>query len=234
MVAPATKNRVLSRAGAGAISGHMLRSSRVVVAGAEFIQPCLPSPAREPPSGPDWLHKVKFDGYRAMVRSDGAGVRLFTRRGYDWTERFPAIVSAARGLRAGSFLIDGEAVCCDENGVPVFQMLRQRRNEARVLLYAFDLSQLDGRDLRREPIETRKAALAKLIRGAGPGLQLSECLDGHDGATVFEHACKLGLEGIVSKRRGSRYESGRSPYWVKLKNPDSPTVRREAEEDWGR
>jgi hypothetical protein len=82
-------------------------------------------------------------------------------------------------------------------------------------------------------IEARRAALAKLILRAGPGLQLSEYLDGNDGATVFEHACKLGLEGIVSKRRGSRYVSGRSPDWVKLKNPNNPAVRREAEEDWG-
>jgi ATP-dependent DNA ligase len=212
----------------------VLRSRRAPVAGAGFIEPCLPSPTREPPSGPNWLHEIKHDGYRMMVRRDGAGVWLFTRRGYDWTERFPAIVSAARSIPAKSFLIDGEAVCCDESGVPVFQMLRQRRNEPTVFLYAFDLLHLDCGDLRREPIETRKAALAKLIRGAGPGLQLSEHLDGHDGATVFDHACKLGLEGIVSKRRGSRYESGRSPDWIKLKNPNSQAVRREAEEDWGR
>jgi bifunctional non-homologous end joining protein LigD len=169
-----------------------------------------------------------------MIRRDGTGVRLFTRRGYNWAERFPAIVSAARSIPVQSFLIDGEAVCCDESGVPVFQMLRQRRNEPMVFLYAFDLLQLDGRDLRREAIEVRKAALAKLIRGAGPGLQLSEYLDGHDGAIVFDHACKLGLEGIVSKRRGSRYVSGRSALWLKSKNPNSPAVRREAEEDWRR
>jgi ATP-dependent DNA ligase len=135
----------------------VLRSRRAPVAGAGFIEPCLPSPARQPPSGPDWLHEVKFDGYRTMVRRDGAGVRLFTRRGYDWTERFPAIVSAARSIQATSFLIDGEAVCCDESGVPVFDMLRQRRNGPRVFLYAFDLLQIDGRDLRCEPIEARKA-----------------------------------------------------------------------------
>ena len=207
--------------------------SRVAVAGAGFIEPCLPSPAREPPSGPDWLHEVKFDGYRAMIWRDGEGARLFTRRGYDWTERFPAIVNAARSIPAKSFLIDGEAVCCDESGVPVFQMLRQRRNESTRFLYAFDLLQLDGRDLRREPIEVRRAELAKLIRSAGAGIQLSEHIE-RDAAIVFEHACKLGLEGIVSKRRGSRYVSGRSPDWIKLKNPNSPAVRREAEEDWGR
>ena len=92
-----------------------------------------------------------------MIRRDDAGARLFTRRGYDWTERFPAIVNAARAIPAKSFLIDGEAVCCDESGVPVFQMLPQRRNESTVFLYAFDLLQLDGRDLWREPIEARKA-----------------------------------------------------------------------------
>jgi ATP-dependent DNA ligase len=167
-----------------------------------------------------------------MVRCDGAGVRLFTRRGYDWTERFPAIISAARSIRAKSFLIDGEAVCCDESGLPVFEMLRRRRHDPRVFLYAFDLLQLDGRDLRRESIEVRKSALARLIRRCGPGLHLSEHLDGHHGAIVFQHACKLGLEGIVSKRRGSRYVSGRSPDWIKSKNPNSPAVRRETEEDW--
>ena len=154
----------------------MLRSRRFPVRTTGFVEPCLPSPAREPPGGSDWLHEVKFDGYRAMIRRDGANARLFTRRGYDWTERFPAIVNAARAIPAKSFLIDGEAVCCDESGVPVFQMLRHRVNEPTVFLYAFDLLQLDGRDLRREPIEVRKAALAKLICGVGPGLQLSEHL----------------------------------------------------------
>jgi ATP-dependent DNA ligase len=106
---------------------------------------------------------LTVSGYRAMLRSDGRSVRLFTRRNYDWTERFPAIVGTARALRARSFLIDGEAVCCDETGTPVFAMLRQRRNEARVFLYAFDLLQLDRRDMRREPIEVRKLEMAKLI-----------------------------------------------------------------------
>jgi bifunctional non-homologous end joining protein LigD len=112
-------------------------------------------------------------------------------------------------------------------------MLRHRKNESAVFLYAFDLLQLNGRDLRGEPIELRRAELAKLIRSAGTGIQLSEHIE-QDAAIVFEHACKLGLEGIVSKRRGSRYVSGRSPDWIKLKNPNSPAVRREADEDWGR
>lgn len=202
----------------------MLRS-RIPIAGAGFIEPCLPSLATKPPSGPEWIHEIKHDGYRLMIRRDTAGMRLLTRRGYDWTARFPAITSAASMLRAKSFLIDGEAVCCDDKGIALFDKLRQRRNEWSVFLVAFDLLELNGRDLRREPIEIRKAGLARLLRNAEPGLQLSEHIE-HEAAIVFEHACKLGLEGIVSKRRGSRYQSGRSSLWLKSKNPEAPAVRR--------
>ena len=202
----------------------MLRS-RIPIAGAGFIEPCLPSLATKPPSGSEWIHEIKHDGYRLMIRRDTAGMRLLTRRGYDWPARFPAITSAASMLRAKSFLIDGEAVCCDDKGIAVFDKLRQRRNEWSVFLVAFDLLELNGRDLRREPIEIRKAGLARLLRNAEPGLQLSEQIE-HEAAIVFEHACKLGLEGIVSKRRGSRYQSGRSSLWLKSKNPESPAVRR--------
>ena len=202
----------------------MLRS-RIPIAGAGFIEPCIPSLATKPPSGPEWIHEIKHDGYRLMICRDTAGMRLLTRRGYDWTARFPAIASAASVLRAKSFLIDGEAVCCDDKGIALFDKLRQRRNEWSVFLVAFDLLELNGRDLRREPIEIRKAGLARLLRNAEPGLQLSEQIE-HEAAIVFEHACKLGLEGIVSKRRGSRYQSGRSSLWLKSKNPESPAVRR--------
>jgi bifunctional non-homologous end joining protein LigD len=202
----------------------MLRS-RIPIAGAGFIKPCLPSLATKPPSGSEWLHEIKHDGYRLMIRRDTAGMRLLTRRGYDWTARFPAIASAASVLRAKSFLIDGEAVCCDDKGIAVFDKLRHRRNEWSVFLVAFDLLELNGRDLRREPIEIRKAGLARLLRNSEPGLQLSELIE-HKAAIAFEHACKLGLEGIVSKRRGSRYQSGRSSLWLKSKNPEAPAVRR--------
>jgi bifunctional non-homologous end joining protein LigD len=134
-----------------------------------------------------------------------------------------------------SCLIDGEAVCCDEDGVAVFQKLRMRRDNA-VFLYAFDLLELDGVDLRRNPIEVRKEALANLLHSKGEvGLQLNEHF--HEaGDVIFRHACKLGLEGIiiVSKRLGSRYRSGRSPDWLKMKNPAAPAVKREAEENWGK
>ena len=95
-------------------------------------------------------------------------------------------------------------------------------------------AELNGEDLRREPIERRKAALAKLLRHAKAGLLLNQHIEYDDGEMVFHHACKLGLEGIVSKRLGSPYRSGRSRHWVKSKNPKHPAVKREAEEDWGR
>ena len=110
-------------------------------------------------------------------------------------------------------------------------MAAPARERRRRVPLAFDLLELDGRDLRREPIEDRKAALARLAADAKPGLQLSVHLD-RPGDVVFEHACKLGLEGIVSKRRGSRYESGRSSHWLKTKNPNHPAVTRLLEEDW--
>jgi bifunctional non-homologous end joining protein LigD len=98
----------------------------------------------------------------------------------------------------------------------------------------YDLLELNGADLRREPIEVRKATLASILRKSRPGVRLNEHLEHPEGAVVFQHACKMGLEGIVSKRLGSRYRSGRSPDWLKFKNPAAPAVRREAEEDWGR
>ena len=137
-------------------------------------------------------------------------------------------------LKVRSCLIDGEVVCCDERGLATFQLLRHRRNEPKAFLYAFDLLELNGTDLRREPIEVRKATLASILRKARQGVRLNEHLEHPDGITVFQHACKRGLEGIVSKRLGSRYRSGRSPDWLKFKNPAAPAVKREAEEDWGR
>jgi ATP-dependent DNA ligase len=129
-----------------------------------FIEPCLPSPADRPPSGSGWVHEIKLDGFRMMVRRDPAGVRLLTRNGYDWTGRFPLIVQAAAMLRARSFLIDGEAVACDGDGLPVFDRLRYRRQDGRVFLFAFDLLEFNGQDMRREPLERRKRALAVMLR----------------------------------------------------------------------
>jgi len=124
-------------------------------------------------------------------------------------------------LNVRSCLIDGEVVCCDVQGVTSFQLLRHRRNEPQASLYAFDLLELNGTDLRREPIEVRKATFS-ILRKSRPGVRLNEHLERPEGALVFQHACKMGLEGIVSKRLGSRYRSGRSPDWLKFKNPSAP------------
>jgi bifunctional non-homologous end joining protein LigD len=133
-----------------------------------------------------------------------------------------------------SCIIDGEAVACGDNGVPSFDRIRYRRHDGSVFLYAFDLIELNGDDLRREPLEVRKATLASVLAEAAAGLRLNEHLEHNDGAIVFAHACRMGLEGIVSKRKDSAYRSGRSPDWLKMKNPACAAVKREAEEDWGR
>jgi bifunctional non-homologous end joining protein LigD len=209
------------------------RMRRRLAADTKFIEPCLPSPADKPPSGSNWIHEIKHDGYRLMARRDPVGIRLITRKGNDWTTRFPLVVEAVNHLKVRSCLIDGEAVCCDERGLAIFEKLRERRNEPDAFLYAFDLLELNGADLRREPIEVRKATLASLLRKGRPGVRLNEHLEHPEGHVVFQHACKMGLEGIVSKRLGSRYRSGRSLDWLKFKNPEAPAVRREVEEDWG-
>jgi bifunctional non-homologous end joining protein LigD len=169
-----------------------------------------------------------------MARRDPVGIRLITRRGNDWTQRYPIVVEAVNHLNVRSCLIDGEVVCCDERGVATFQLLRHRRNEPRRFSMPSTCWELNGTDLRREPIEVRKATLASILRTSRHGVRLNEHLEHPDGLAVFQHACKMGLEGIVSKRLGSRYQSGRSPDWLKFKNPEAPAVRPEAEEDWGR
>ena len=139
-------------------------------------------------------------------------------------------------LRLPSCTIDGEAIACDDSGLPSFDLLRDRLQDSRVVLYAFDLIELAGADRRRDALAHRKVDLRRLLAGAGPGVVANEWADDgeFDGPTVFERACSFGLEGIVSKRKDSRYISGRSPYWLKMKNPASEAVRREAEEDWER
>jgi bifunctional non-homologous end joining protein LigD len=195
-----------------------------------FIEPCQPSKVARPPSGPLWVHEIKHDGYRLMVRRDGERVRCFTRNGHDWADRFPSIVEAALDIKATSFLIDGEAVIIGDDGTHDFRALRSRGREA--MLVAFDLLQHDGADLRDLPLIERKQRLARLLgRGKRPAIQYSEHLTG-EGSTVFDHVCRMGLEGIVSKRVDSRYRSGPSRVWVKSKNPASEAVRREREEDW--
>jgi bifunctional non-homologous end joining protein LigD len=196
----------------------------------DFIEPCIPTLASRPPVGPQWLHEIKHDGYRLIARKQGDRVRLFTRRGYDWTDRYPLIAKAVAALKATSVTIDGEAVCCDANGLSVFEELHSRRSDDRALLYAFDLLELDGDDFRPQPLDERKARLEQLLAAARAGIQYNKHVEG-DGQVVFEHACRMGLEGIASKHRDHPYRSGRSKSWLKVKNPAAPGVKRFQTED---
>jgi ATP-dependent DNA ligase len=132
-----------------------------------FIEPCQPTTAVKPPIGKDWIHEIKHDGYRMLARREGARVRLFSRNGNDWSDRFPSVVEAIEVLKVRSCLLDGELVVCDESGLAVFELLRNGRQLKREAhLIAFDLIELDGRDLRAKPLQLRKAELGRIMRGA--------------------------------------------------------------------
>jgi bifunctional non-homologous end joining protein LigD len=150
---------------------------------SNFIEPCLPRRADKPPAGRDWIHEIKHDGFRIMARRDAAGVRLLTRNGHDFAGRFPLAAAAVGALPARTCLIDGEAIVTDHNGFALFDLIRGHRPSEAAVLCAFDLLELDGEDLRREPIETRKSTLKSLLPGLyarlrgyrveAPGLTLS-------------------------------------------------------------
>jgi bifunctional non-homologous end joining protein LigD len=200
---------------------------------AGFIEPCLPTLARSVPVGPRWAYEIKHDGFRFICRRDGDRVRVYSRWGKDWSDKVPAIVDALAALPVKSAMLDGEGVVVDQGGLTDFERLRSalagRDGSWAVFLYAFDLIALDGEDMRPHPWETRRATLTGLLRKAATGLRLSEHLDATDGTTVFQHACRKGLEGIVSKRVDRPYRSGRSSDWVKIKNPDAPAASRVTE-----
>ncbi len=189
-----------------------------------FIEPCLAMPAEKPPGGDQWLHEIKFDGYRLMAAIDGKSARLLTRSGLDWTERFPGIAEAFEDFPATSAIVDGEAMVEDANGVSLFSALQEalseRKAASEAVFFAFDLLYLDGYDLREAALSDRKAALAALL-GANrhPSLRYSDHVVG-SGQSMYEHACRLGLEGIVSKRCDSSYRSGRRGDWTKSKCVD--------------
>jgi bifunctional non-homologous end joining protein LigD len=136
------------------------------------------------PSGSEWLHEIKHDGFRVIARKDGTQARLYSRPGNDLTFRFPLIVETLARLRSRSCIIDGEAVVCDDNDVASFDRVRYRHHDKSIFLYAFDLIELNGDDLRPEPLEGRKATLEMLLARAGPGVQFNEHMEG-DGETVF-------------------------------------------------
>lgn len=179
-----------------------------------FIEPALATSVEKVPSGSRWIHEVKFDGYRAQVHLANEAVSVFTRRGNDWTKRFRKVASDAWHIKAGSAIIDGEVVVPAANGATDFSVLQNelKGSSTRIVLIAFDLLYLNGRDLRKLPLLERKAELKKII--AGTDVQFSESFE-IEGREMFAHACKLGLEGVVSKVRDSTYASGRGNNWVK-------------------
>jgi bifunctional non-homologous end joining protein LigD len=189
-----------------------------------FVAPCLAALSDKAPDSGNWVHEIKFDGYRIQARLDSGKVKLLTRKGLDWTKKFPAIAAAIARLPANSALIDGEIVVEGSDGVSSFSLLQQDLKASRhdrMLLYVFDLMHLNGADLIPLPLISRKDALAKLLRQESPSgpLRMSESLT-EAGTILLRHACKMGLEGIVSKVADAPYRSGRGHDWVKTKCSD--------------
>jgi bifunctional non-homologous end joining protein LigD len=198
---------------------------RKVVAIPDFVAPELCTPVERPPDGEGWGHEIKFDGYRVQLRAEGGVVQLKTRKGLDWTNKFSAIATEGSGLADG--LIDGEIVALDHNGVPDFSTLQAAISDGKtddLIFYAFDLLFADGEDLRHLPLRDRKARLKQFLemrRGRGSktkakSIRYVEHFEG-SGEEILRSACKLSLEGIVSKKLASPYRSGRSESWTKAK-----------------
>jgi bifunctional non-homologous end joining protein LigD len=189
----------------------------------EFVPPCLATLHASAPSGPGWLHEIKFDGYRIEARLDRGEVHLLTRNRQDWTHRFKPIADAVAALPADTALLDGELVVEDERGRSNFSLLQTDLKDGRsdrFVYWAFDLLYLDGRDLTELPLVERKAALLNLLGGERTGpIRYAEDFDA-DGREFLKRACELGLEGVVSKRRDAPYSPGRTDNFVKSKCHD--------------
>jgi bifunctional non-homologous end joining protein LigD len=188
------------------------------------LQPQLASVATVVPDGDHWLHEIKLDGYRLLAHFDGGHVRLLTRHGLDWSQRFHVLAHALDHTPIQEAILDGEVVVLDEQGISSFQALQNALQSvpskgAAMVYYAFDLPYLDGWDLRDVSLEQRKALLRQLIPSDGPSsatLRFSDHVVGH-GPASREQACRMGLEGIVCKRRDAVYRSGRTTTWLKAK-----------------
>ncbi len=191
---------------------------------AAFIQPCRPTVAKQPPHGDGWVHELKHDGYRLQIHVRDGRVRLYTMNGADWSARYPLIVKAAARIK-GSAIIDAEVVCLDFQGVADFDALHSRAWDHEAVACAFDLLMRNGADLRRRPLSERKAELRKALRANKRGIQYVAHADGH-GPEMFAAVCKLGLEGIVSKKLNAPYRSGPSKTWIKVKNPKAAAAVR--------
>jgi bifunctional non-homologous end joining protein LigD len=181
---------------------------------------CLPSKATVVPSGPDWLHEVKYDYYLLRVERDGDRVRLFTRNGHDWTGRYPWIVEAARKIRQTRFVLDGEAVILGVDGIADFDALHSRQG---VQLCAFDILVEGDDDLRKLPLHP---SLQRLLARRPEGIFVNPFERGEIGPDLSLAACRMGLEGLVSKHRERPYQTGRSKHWLKVKNRKHPAMHR--------
>ncbi|MGH0372580.1 DNA ligase D [Sinorhizobium meliloti] len=185
-----------------------------------FIEPCHPTLKKRPPDGADWVHEIKLDGYRAQLHINGGKITLYTRTGLDWTTEFEAIATAAQDLAGHDVVMDGEVTVFGKTGLPDFQALRRelaKRSSPHLTFQAFDLLHLDGYDLRRVPLIERKRVLRELIGDAAGTIAYVDYLELEEGEPVYRHACKMGLEGIVSKRKDAPYRSGRQEIWTKTK-----------------
>lgn len=186
---------------------------------------CIPKAAKTVPAGSDWIHEVKHDGYRGRLERDGAKVRLFSKSGLDWSWRFPLIVEAARKLRTTRFAIDGEIVVLNDAGMSDFAALHSNKNNDVAQFYAFDCLSAAGDDLRDLPLLARKAKLAKLLPAPVTGLFPATYSQGAIGPDLFPVACKMGLEGLVSKHLQRLYRP-RTCDWRKIKNRAHPAFSR--------
>ena len=185
-----------------------------------FIRPREPTLVDRPPPGPGWLHEIKHDGFRILAWKQGERVKVWARRAADFMDRFSRIAEAIRSLTADEAMIDGDAVVFLDDGRGDFRALLTKHGWEQAALVAFDLLHLNGDDLRQRPLEKRREAVGRLIaKRRTDGILFNEAL-AEESAVVFAKACELGLEGIVSKRAGSLYRSGRSRNWLKTKNPD--------------
>jgi ATP-dependent DNA ligase len=187
---------------------------------------CLPTTGSKVLAGPEWLHEIKYDGFRLRVERDGDRVRLITRGGYDWTKRYPWIAEAALKNRQKRFVIDGEAVVLGVDGISDFDALLSGRHNEEVQLCAFDVLAIDGDDLRRLPLSMRQPNLQRLLARRPDGIFISEFERGEIGPDLFRKACEFGLEGLVSKHRDRPYQGGRSRHWIKVKNRSHPAFER--------
>ena len=186
----------------------------------DFIAPQLATLVDAPPAGGDWLHEIKFDGYRAIAAVADGKARVFTRNGHDWSGRFGQLIPALTKLDCENALIDGEIVVMDKAGRTHFGALQDAIAEGKsgMRYYLFDLLELDGEDLRKRPLSERKQALKALFDNSGKSAALlySDHVKG-SGSTMFDRACDLELEGIISKRADAPYRSGRTKNWLKSK-----------------